>query len=161
MAIRKTDPKAEFKIICQVDDAIINETAEELAALVTDKLDELQRPIKLETRYERYLESLDESILVLDPAKKPSRFVIRCLKNSELADLNEKYTKVNVLSKTIDMVRTNQMFLEIFNLGCLGMENELGKSEKVTVDDIGFAAAVSMGSVISLFTSLGRHLKKQ
>lgn len=160
MAIRKTDPTAQFKIICQQDDAVINETTEELEALKTGKFDEYGREIKLETRYERYLETLDESILKIDPDKKVNRFVVRCLKNSELAEMNERYTKVNVLNKTIDMVKTNQMFLETFQLGCLGLENENGKLEKVSVDDVGFAIAISMGSVISLFTSLGRHLKK-
>lgn len=152
MAIRKIDPKATFKIISQFDDALINETPDGLAAL---KLAGKQ------TRYEDYLEDLDESKLLLDEKLKPSRFVVRCLKNQEIADINERFTKVDVVGKKVDMVRTNAMFLETFQTGCLGVEDENGKVEKVDAEEIGFAVAVAMGSVISLFTSLGKHLKKQ
>jgi hypothetical protein len=157
MAILKIDPTARFKLISQYDDAVIEETKEELDALKF--FDEQGAERMKPTRYQEYIENLDESKLKLDPTKTPDRFVFRCLTNGEQIAIQEKYAKVDVIQKKTDITSINAMFLEIFNTAILGVETG-GKMEKITAENVGLPVAISIGSVISLFTSLGKHLKK-
>jgi hypothetical protein len=151
MAIKRTDPNARFKVISELDDALENETPEELAQLKAEK-----RP----TRYEEYSENLDESKLRFRDGAKPTRFVFRCLKNAEVAEIQAKHVQVDTASKKIGMGNPALAFLDYFQVGCLGMENDAGQLEQVGPDDVGFGVAIGVGSVISLYTSLGKHLKK-
>jgi hypothetical protein len=160
MAIRKIDPTATFKVISQFDESVQHETPEEMEALKTGKQDENGNDILNPTRFEQYLENLDDSLLRLKDGVPPTYFVIRCLKNSEVAELNEKHVVVNVVEKKIEHKNRQLMFLEMFDIGCLGTQTGDGKLEKTSGDEVGYAVAVAMGSVISLFTSLGKHLKK-
>lgn len=159
MAIKKIDPKATWKVISQYDEAVISETAEEKEALKTGEVDEDGKDVLKSTRYQQYMDDLDQSKLVLQPNVEPSLFVIRCIKNSEMAELNEKYLTIDTVKKTANHKNSLAMFLEIFNLCCLGIE-EGGKIVKTSADEIGYGPAVEIGSVIYHFTTLGKHLKK-
>lgn len=171
MSIKRVDPKATFKIISQYDSALIEETPEELEALKTGKkvasgqmgadgkeimLDE-SRP----TRYEEYIDTLDETKLKFKEDETPTRFVIRCMLNSEMAELNEKHITIDPAKRKIEYKNRSLWFLEHFQKGCLGTVEEDGSVKPASSDDVGLGVAVAMGSVISLFTSIGKHLKKQ
>lgn len=169
MAIRRVDPKATFRIISQFDEALIEETNEELEALKTGKKiptgqkDAAGKEITVDesrpTRYEDYVDTLDESKLRFKEGEKPTYFVIRCILNSEMAELNEKHLVIDPVSRKIEYKNRGQWFLDHFQRGCVGIEQD-GKVVPVSVDDLGNGVAMAMGSVISLFTSLGKHLKK-
>ena len=49
MSIKLIDPKAQFEVICSQDDALLNETPEELEALNGEK-----------TRFQKYMKSLNQ-----------------------------------------------------------------------------------------------------
>lgn len=151
MAIKRVDPTARFKVISELDDALEHETPKELEAL---------RKSNLPTRYEIYSESLDESKLKFKEGSTPTRFVIRCLKNAEVAEIQSKHVVVDTVTKKIEMGNPALAFLDYFKMGCLGIEDEVGKLEQVGPDDVGYGVTVGIGSVISLYTSLGKHLKK-
>lgn len=153
MAISRVDPNATFRLISDQDDAIIHETAEELAELRAAGDETF-------TRYSRYAETLDEKILKFKEGAKPTYFVIRCLKNQEVAELQQKHIFVDPATKRIQFNNMNLAFLDYFNKGCLGMEDENGKLVKVSSEDVGLVVAIGIGSTISLFTSLGKNLKK-
>lgn len=159
MAIKKIDPKATWKLISSYDDAVIKETEEELEALKTGEMDEKGKEKSNPTRYQRYMDDLDEAKLRLDPAASPTRFVIRCLLNDEQALLNSKYLEVDTVKKTYEYKNGLVMFLEVFNLACLGID-EGGKIVKITANDIGYGPAAEIGSVIHHFSALGKNLKK-
>ncbi len=157
MAVRRIDPNAKFKVISQFDDAIIGETKEEIEALkfYDEQGVERMKP----TRYQIYIEDLDESKLLFDPTKVPTRFVFKGISNSELTEITQKYSVVDVLQKKTDIANVNAMFIEYFNRGVMGIE-ENGKVEKVTAESVGFGVAVGIGSIVSLYTSVGKNLKK-
>ena len=146
MAIKRIDPKATFKVICEYDSVLVNETEEE-------------KVVGTPTRYESYIENLDESKLKLKEGDKPTYFVIRCLTNRESILNQEKYVEVDVVAKKSNVKNPTGMLLEMFNLACLGMEDENGKVVPVTSDDIGLGVAINIGSLINLYTSLGKNLK--
>lgn len=150
MAIRRVDPKATFKVICELDSAVIRENAEELAQLAADK-----KP----TRHEDYLVDLDESKLKLDPNEKPNRFIVRCLKNDEYNEIQRKHMVLDVVNKTTTIRDNAAYFFELFEKACLGLEDENGVCQPVTYNEVGFGIAISIGASISLFTTLGRQLK--
>lgn len=155
MAIKKLDPSARFRLICEYDDALIPETAEEMAALKADGDD--PKP----TRYREYLENLDESKLKIRDGEKPSHFVIRCLTNQEMGDLQERHFDFDPKTKTQTFKGSKTgYFMELFRLGVLGMEDEAGKVVPTTPDEMPIGVMVAIGSAISIFTQLGKHLKK-
>lgn len=151
MAIRRLDPKATFKVVSQYDDAVIAETAEEL---------ELLKASKEKTRYEKYLESFNLADLKFKEDAKPTHFVVRCLQSLELAELNEKHIEANVVEKTMQFKERNKMLFEMFELGCLGIESENGKVEKIGTEELDAGVVIEVGSIISLMTTLGKNLKK-
>jgi hypothetical protein len=154
MAISRVNPSARFKVISELDDALERETPEELEAL--------KQPdgTSLPTRYEQYAENLDESKLRFREGAKPDRFVIRCLRNEEVAEIQAKHLVVDTTAKTTKLGNPALAFLDYFKVGCVGLETAEGNTVKLGSDDVGFAVAVGVGSVIMLFTSLGKHLKK-
>lgn len=151
MAIKRLDPTARFKIICVFDDALDLESQEELDAMGKDD----------RTRYQQYMENFDESKLKFKEGLSPTRFHVRCLKASEVAELNARYQKVDVVKKTIEIVNRSQMMIEIFNLGVIGIEDEEGKVSKIGADELEASVVIEIGSMISLLTTLGKNLKKQ
>lgn len=150
MSIIRVDSKATFKIISQYDSALINETEEEMAQLKAEGK---------QTRYEDYLDNLDESKLQLKEGDKPTYFVVRCLKNTELAEIHQKHMVVDPVAKTSQARNASLMMLDHFKIGCLGIQNEDGTIQKLDADDVGFGVALSIGVAISTFTSLGKNLK--
>jgi hypothetical protein len=161
MAIKRVDPNAKFKVISEVDDALISETSEELAALRTGKIDSATgKEETIPSRYEQYAEDLDETKLKFKDGVKPTYFLIRCLKNNEVAEIQKKHFSVDSAAKKVELSNPALAFLDYFTMGCLGVEAESGKVEKIGPDDVGYGVAVGIGSLISLFTSLGKHLKK-
>lgn len=151
MAIKRVDPNARFRLICEFDDSLEHETSEERA--------ELEKAGKA-TRYEKYSESLDEKELKFKEGVKPDYFHIRCLKNAEVAEIQGRHFVVNVQSKTAEPKNAPLMFLEMFNAACVGLEGEDGSTKKITADELGFAVATSIGATIYTFTAMGKHLKK-
>jgi hypothetical protein len=152
MAIKRLDPEARFRVICDLDDALINETPEELKEILDNK--DL-------TRHEDYLQDLDEKKLKFAEGAKPSHFVIRCLKNDEWTDMQSRHMVLDSMTKTF-RVRDNASYLfEMFNKGCIGLEDENGEIKPVNHNEIGIGVAMSIGATISLFTMGGKHLKKQ
>jgi hypothetical protein len=171
MAIRRVDPKATFRVICEFDDALMRETPEELEALKTGKktasglFDAAGKEIMIDevnpTRYEQYIDTLDEAKLKFKEGEKPSYFLIRCLLNSEMAALNEKHITIDPVKKRVDYKDRNKWFLDHFDLGCLGIiEGNALPAVQVNPDDLPVGVAIAVGSIISLFTSTGKHLKK-
>jgi hypothetical protein len=151
MAIKRIDPKATFEIISEFDSALMLESQEEL-----DELAKTNSP----SRYMQYVENLDESKLKFVEGETPSRFKIRCLLNTELAEIQEKHFVVDVIAKSAKARNSSLMFLEMFNMACLGIVED-GKVVKLNADDVGIGIAVGIGASISAFTTLGRHTKKQ
>jgi hypothetical protein len=150
MSIIRVDSKATFKVISQYDSALINESDAEMEQLKKDGK---------QTRYEDYLDSLDESKLQMKEGDKPTYFVIRCLKNTELAEIHQKHMVVDPVAKTTQARNAGLMMLEHFKMGCLGIQNEDGTIQKLDADDVGFGVALSIGTTVSMFTSLGKNLK--
>jgi hypothetical protein len=159
MAIKLMDPKAQFKIVSNHDDALEHETIDELK---TGELDENGKEKLKPSRYELYLESesFDESILKFKEGQQPDRFVLRCLSNDESAEINSKYMTVDVVTKTMKFKNQSRMFLEIFNLAFVGLDSG-GKLQKVSSAEVPYHMAVEMGSIASMLTSLGKNLKKR
>lgn len=151
MAIKRVDPSARFNLIAEMDDSLISETPEELAALVASRS---------LTRYEDYLNTMDESKLKFAEGSKPSRFRIRCITNVEFAEIQARYFSVDPVTKTSNNKNLPAMALELFNLACESMEDENGVYGKVTANDLGYGVATSVGMSIYTFTALGKHLKK-
>jgi hypothetical protein len=145
MAIKKLDPKARFRVVAQMDDAIDN----------NDYENDLSKD-----RYAKYLDTLDMGVLKFVGDQKPSVFVVRPLTNLELADLNGRYLVIDAERKTASYRDQVKMFLEMFDLCCEGMENEEGKIEKVSSGEIPYGVASEIGSIISLIATLGKHAKK-
>ncbi len=151
MAVKRVDASTQYKVIVESDSAVISETREELA-----ELEKAGAP----TRYEQYVESdFDESKLKLDPAEEPTRFVIRPLLNVELSAIQNKFMEVDTATKKMKVSNGTLMALEAFDLGCLGLIGADGKIQKVKSSEFGFGVAVSIGSVITTITTLGKHLK--
>lgn len=149
MAIKRLDPKATFRVVSQNDDSLVHESVEELKG----------EP----SRYEQFLDTLDLSKLKFkeDGSSKPTIFVVRALTNFEVADLNEKYFLFDTTTKKVKNVNQAKMLLEMFNLGCLGIEAENGSIEKVSDQEIGFQTAVEIGAIVNIIGTLGKNLKKQ
>lgn len=152
MSIKRLDPKATFELICELDSALQSETPEELAAI---------KEAKGQTRYEQYLESLDESKLLIRDGEKPDRFVFRCLKNSETAELQTKHMQFNPETKSYSAKNDALYLFDVFDRACLGLRQEDGSIDKINSDELGFSVAVNIGGAISIFTASGRHVKKQ
>jgi hypothetical protein len=160
MAIRKLDPNAKFRLICELDDALISETSEELEALKTGKKDEDGNETLNPTRYQEYLDDLDESKLKMRDGAKPSYFHFRCLTNEEMGILQEKYFDYDVKEKRPKFKGSKtEYFIELFRLGVIGLEDD-GQIAKVSANEVGYAVMVAVGSAVNIFTSLGKHLKK-
>lgn len=141
MAIKRLDPSARFRVISQMDEAVVHD----------EKKD----------RYQRYLENFDQKELSLKDDVKPTYFILRPLKNLELADINAKYLVVNPLEKTARYQDNMKMFLEMFDMCCEGTQvGEDGPIEKVKSDDIPLTVASEIGSIVSLIATLGKNLKK-
>ena len=161
MAIKKLDPSARFKLISELDDSIIHETKEELEALKSDAKDKEGNPISAPTRYEQYLEAIDESKLKFRKDSKPSYFHFRCLTNQEIGELQDKYLDYDVKAKktTFKGPKMNY-FAEIFEKGVIALEDENGVQVKVGPNEVGIGVMVAVGVAIDSFTQLGRHAKK-
>lgn len=151
MAIKRVDPKATFRVVSQADDAVVQESPEEIAAL---------KASKEKSRYDKFTESLAIGDLQFKEGVKPTYFHIRALLNSEKADIEEKYLVVDVEKKKITFKNQKKMLLEMFELGCVGIEDERGVVAKVVDGEIPYDVAIDIGSLISIATSLGKNLKK-
>lgn len=161
MAIKKLDPSVRFRLICEFDDALISENKEELAALNSGIKMPDGEDIIAPTRYQQYLENLDESKLKFREGAKPSYFVFRCLTNREMGELQEKYFDYDVKAKrqTFKGAKTSY-FAELFEIGVLGIEDDSGKVVPVGPNEIGIGVMVNIGSAINIYTQLGKNLKK-
>lgn len=151
MGIMRVNPKATFRLICESDEAIQHESADELAELLA-----AGKP----TRYERYSESLEEKDLVLKEGVKPDYFTVRCLKNSEFADIQGRHMVADTVNKKVTTKNASLMFLEIFNAACIGVEDGDGKTSPITSDELPFGVATSIGATIFNWTAVGKQLKK-
>jgi hypothetical protein len=161
MAIKKLDPNARFKLICEFDDAVIPESKEEEKALDSGIKDKNGDPVMIPSRYQQYLENLDESKLKLREESKPSYFHFRCLTNEEMATLQEKYTDWDVKGRRQIWKAPKTLYLgEIFKLGVVELEDENGMKSAVGPNEVGIAVMVSVGSAINLYTQFGKHAKK-
>ncbi len=155
MAIRRLDPSARFKIICEYDDALIRETEEELKAL------EQPSGETLPTRYEEYLENLDQSKLRLKPDGKPTYFHFRCLTNLEQGELQEKFMDYDVKEKrSFFKGSKTRYFVELFEKGVIGIEDETGAMVKIDAEQIGMGVVMAIALAINSYTAMGKHLKK-
>ena len=161
MAIKRIDPSARFRLICEYDGALVPESAEELQALKTGKKDADGEEEMNPTRYQQYLADLDESKLKFAEGEKPSHFSFRCLTNQEMGQLQEQYFEYDVKAKTQKFKGTkSEYFAELFRLGVEGMEDENGKVIPVSPNEVGLGVMVAVGSAISIYTQLGKNLKK-
>ncbi len=139
MSIKKVNPEARFKLICEHDSALDKETDKEM-----EKLKEAEK----QSRYEDYMDSLDESILKFKKGEKPDYFQFRCLTNEETAILQDAHVKVDTKDKKSKVKSSSLLFLEAFNFACEGMFNDKGKLEKVSSNEVGFAVATSVGATV-------------
>lgn len=161
MAIKKLDPSARFRLICEYDEALIGETPEERKALGTGRKDEDGEEIFNPTRYQQYLDSLDESKLRFVDNEKPSYFQFRCLTNQEMGTIQERYFAFDFKNRKQEFKGSKtEYFAELFKLGVIGMEDESGTARAVGTDEVPYGVMVSIGSAISIYTQLGKHLKK-
>lgn len=150
MAIKRVDPKATFKVVSRHDDALVSETKEELEALKAAGQD---------TRYEKFLESFDLSILKLKEGVQPTYFILRALKHEEMAQINERHFIFDASTRTVKAKNNADMLLEMFSIGCVGTE-ENGQPTKIDVDELPFEVAVELGGVVNVIGALGKNLKK-
>lgn len=151
MAIKRINPNATFDIVSVYDEAIQHESPEELEALKASK--EL-------TRFEKYLENFDLSVLKFVEGEKPTLFRVRCLRAIEKAELDQKYQSIDVVNKRIEYKNRQEMMLDIFQKACLGIIGEDGQLEKVGYDDIEYKVAADVGAAISILGSVTKNLKK-
>lgn len=157
MSIKRVDPNAVFKVVCRFDDALEHETAEELK---TDQKDDQGKEVLKQSRYDKFLETLNLSDLKFKPDVKPTIFHLRCLKTKELANLNTKYLVVDTKNKTMDYRDYNSMVIEYFEKGVVGIEAEDGKLEKISPDDLEFKVVNEVGSIVLIMTSVSKNQKK-
>lgn len=141
MSIKRLDPKARFRVISQLDEAVV-------------------RDEELKARYEKYLESLDPAELKLKEGQTPTYFILRPLTHLQLADLNSRYLEVDVEKKTAKYKNQTKMFLEMFDLCCEGMQDGDGPMESISSEELAFGVAAEIGSMVSLIATLGKNLKK-
>lgn len=161
MAIKRLDPAARFRVICEYDSALINETPEELKALKNGVIGPDGEEESNPARYQLYLQDLDESKLKIKDDEKPSHFVFRCLTNQEMGQLQETHFEFDLKTKTQKFKGSKtDYFAELFRLGVDGMEDENGNVVKVGPNDVGLGVMIAIGSAISVYTQLGKHLKK-
>lgn len=151
MAIKRIDPRATFDIVSVYDESLVFETPEEL--------EELKKSKEL-TRYEKYLESFDLSVLKIREGESPTLFRVRCLLASEKAELDERHQSFDMAKKTIEYKNRHAMMLDMFKKACLGIVNESGGLDKVGIDDIEYKVATDIGAAISILGSIGKNLKK-
>lgn len=156
MAIKRLDPKAIFKVISTYDQALDNETAQELL----DNQSDLQN-LKV-TRYEEYIgeANFDESKLKFKEGLKPDYILLKALSADDLADINGRYVLIDVVQKKTIITNRNKMYIEMFKAAYQGIESE-GKASKVPLDEIEYQIQIEMGAIASLIASLGKNLKKQ
>lgn len=148
--IKKLDPSARFKVICVFDDSLISESAEELAAL---------KEKNEESRYSKYLEKFDESLLQFKPDAKPTYFVVRGLTHSEQAAMNEKYYIFDTSAKHMKTKGDRiAMYLEMFRLGCVETE-DAGLKSPLDPESIPFNIAAEVGSIVHLISILSKSAK--
>lgn len=143
MAIRRLDPAARFRLVSQMDPAV-------------DRTDETEAA----ARYAAYLESLDPGALKFKDGETPTFFTVRPMTNIELATFNSKYLKTDPEQKRSRYENQSQMFFEMFDLCCEGMQDGNDPMTKVTSNEVSYAVANEIGSIISLIATLGKHLKK-
>lgn len=150
MAVKRLNPEARFKIICEFDDSLVPETEAELTATAPGA----------PTRYEQYLEELDESKLQFRDGAAPSRFVLRCLTSSELGCLQEEYFGYDEERKSQVFKGSRSKYIRrVFELCVISIIDENGVEAKVTPDEIGYGVMAAIGSTVSMFTALGRNSK--
>lgn len=159
MAIKRIDPTAKFKVIVSSDDALQSETPEEMEALKTGVIDANGKPERNPTRYERYLETFDTSILQLKDGAVPTIFVVRGLLSMEMATITEKHYRFDPTQRKTVCDRPNAMILEMFDVGCLGEQTETGVV-KVARDTLSYQVASEIGGAINIITVLTQDLKK-
>jgi hypothetical protein len=151
MAVKRIDPKATFKVVCQQDDALENESEAELEALKTIP--------DSQSRYQKFLESFDLNDLKFKEAAQPDIFVVRALSHAELADINERYFSYDTVEKRLINRNRSNMLVEMFDKACLGVEQN-GQVTKITATELPFAVVVELGGIINLIGILGKNLKK-
>lgn len=150
MSVKRVDSKAVYKLVSRFDDALETEVIKE----------EGKPDYNSPAGFDKYLETFDSADLTFKPDLKPTYFHVRCLKASELAEINEKYQSIDVVNKKVTYKSTNLMMIEIFDKTIIGVQDGDSPLEKVTSDDVGFHVATEVGSMISLMSTLGKNLKK-
>lgn len=151
MAVKRIDPKATFKVVCQYDDALDNESEAELEALkaIPDSL----------SRYEKFLGSIDLNDLKFKDGLKPDVFVVRALTHAEMADINERYFSYDTVEKKLVNKNRSNMLVEMFDKACFGIDQD-GQIVKVASGELPFSVVVELGGIINLIGMLGKNLKK-
>lgn len=159
MSIKRIDPNATFKVVVEQDDALDNETAEEQEALVIRRDPDGKALESNKNRYERFVETLDINILKFKPDATPTLFVVRGLRHAELQAFNEKYVKFDEATRTQVVSKRGDMFIEMFELACLGIE-ENGKVVKVSADELEYGVVIGIGALIQIISVLNKNIKK-
>lgn len=159
MAIKRLDPKAIFKVISAIDDAIELDKPEDL---ISEELDQDGKPKIKPTRYEEYMEeaNFNESKLKFKEGMQPDRFLLRPLTADELADINARYMFIDTVAKKMIYTNRNKMFLEMFVKAYQGIQGADGVVVKVEIDAIPYPVQIEMGAVTSLIATLGKNEKK-
>lgn len=143
MAIKLLDNTAKFEIYSEHDESVDNKSDAGKAGIA------------------KYMESLSISDLTLIEGKgSPTPFVVRCLTASEAGALQEKhYVYDTTTKKSGYLYGYSAYLLDCFALGCLGIKNSAGETQKVSADDVGLLNAISIGSTLIYMTSVGKNLK--
>lgn len=150
MAVKRLNPKTTIKIVSQYDSAL---------DLPPSTVEGEESPA-----WKEFVESFDLSVLKFKDGEEPSIFHVRPLLNTEMAEINEKYVHVDTAKKKVELKRYTSMLLEMFDIGCVGMEEKdaEGKIKLVQIksDEIPYRDATSLGSLVSILTNLGERSKK-
>ncbi len=168
MSIKRLDPNARYRVIAPQDEALDSESPEELKALeialAEDEKSDSAAPKRNPTRYEKYIEQFDESCLRFKEGAKPTRFVLRALRNAETAMLNAKYYTYDTVSKRATNKDLSLYSIEVFGLAVLGIEeeNEEGKTvpSKISSEELSLATVMEVAGCVTLLGQLGASSKK-
>lgn len=143
--IKRINPAATFKVICSLDDALDRETPEEQASLTLEKK---------KSRYETYLEKLDESVLKFKAGSQPTRFIVRPLKSGEQAEFNEKFFAFDPVRRKIVVTNRAALLMAMFEKACTGIEDGGVTTPVKSADDVPYEASIEIGAVIQIISTL-------
>lgn len=151
MAIKLIDNSAVFEVVSQYDDAIVNETPEEVEAI---------RAAGGSTRFDKYMDSLNLSDLVIKEGEAPTVFIVKGLTHKQRAELQEKHVSVDVTTKKVTTTDPQAYFADIYNLAVVGVKTSQGVTVQASAEEVGPMHSMSIGATVTHLTVLGKNLKK-